>query len=171
MFVHHLLLHLCADARYDSIRQCPGTELDTLFNGSKPIIAEVGRQTSTQVIEVEEVVEVVAVSTTLTLDQNAEEVDLDELKTRLALLYNVPVSSIRLGLSGGSVVLVLEIIAANSSESLALASAVSATTRATISSALGSVTVISSVQQVVRNETIRRNQTLELQLDCPVGYW
>ena len=78
----------------------------------------------------EEEVEVAAVSTTLTLDQNAEEVDLDELKTRLALLYNVPVSSIRLGLSGGSVVLVLEIIAANSSESLALASAVSATTRA-----------------------------------------
>ena len=145
--------------------------LDAQFNGSRPIIAEVGRQTSTQVVEVEEVVEVATVSTTLTLEQNAEEVDFDELRTRLAALYNVPISSIRLGLSGGSVVLTLEIIAANSTDSVALASVVAATTSATISSALGSVAVISSVQQLVRNETIRRNQTLEVLLDCPVGHW
>ena len=72
--------------------------LDAQFNGSRPIIAEVGRQTSTQVVEVEEVVEVATVSTTLTLEQNAEEVDFDELRQRLATLYNVPASTIRLGL-------------------------------------------------------------------------
>ena len=122
-------------------------------------------------VEVEEVVEVAAVSTTLTLDQNAEEVDFDELRQRLATLYNVPASTIRLGLSGGSVVIVLEIIATNASESSAIASAVAATTSDSLTSVLGSVAVISSVQQVVRNETIRRNQTVELQLDCPVGHW
>jgi hypothetical protein len=116
-------------------------------------------------------VEVAAVSTTLTLEQNAEEVDFDELRQRLATLYNVPASTIRLGLSGGSVVIVLEIVATNASESSAIASAVAATTSDSLTSVLGSVAVISSVQQVVRNETIRRNQTLELQLDCPVGHW
>ena len=153
------------------LQQCPGAQLDTQFNGSKPIIADVGRQTSTQVVEVEEVVEVAAVSTTLTLDQNAEDVDLDELRVRLAGLYNVPLSSIRLGLASGSIVLQLEIIATNSSDILTLTSAVETTTSESLSSVLGGAAIISSVQQVVRNETIRRNQTVELQLDCPVGHW
>ena len=119
----------------------------------------------------EEIVEVAAVSTTLTLEQNAEDVDFDELRVRLAALYNVPVTSIRLGLAGGSIVLQLEIIATNSSDISTLTSVIETTASESLSSALGGAAFISSVQQVVRNETIRRNQTVERQLDCPFGHW
>ena len=54
-----------------------------------------GKQTAVQLVEVEEFVQTEMVTTSLTLQQTAEEVDIDSMRDRLATLYGIPLSSIR----------------------------------------------------------------------------
>ena len=71
---------------------CPGALLDDEYNGSRPIITEVGSLTSPEKREVVERVEV-----QLTLEQDPDSVDVPELRSRLEALYRVPVVHVTLG--------------------------------------------------------------------------
>jgi hypothetical protein len=42
---------------------------------------------------------------------------------------------------------------------------------ATLSSAVGTIAQCSDVTEAVQTTTVRRNQTREVQLDCPIGQW
>ena len=129
---------------------CPGQLLDSLYNGSKPIIATTGKVISAQMVEVEEVVQTEVVVTTLTLDGSAEDADLETIKAKLATLYGTTVSAISLALSSGSVILELQIRAAAGTNLSALAAAMLAVGDGALSLAIGSPAARSApISQVV----------------------
>ena len=88
-------------------------------------------------------------------------------RLQLAALYGVPVSSIVLSLSSGSVVVEVQIIATAETDLAALEATMAAVNDTVLSSAIGSeVTRAAEILQVIQNVTIRRNETVESQLDC-----
>ena len=158
-----LLAPCCSD--------CPGAALDTEFGGSKPIIAESGKQTREAHVEVTEVILRPAVSTTITLQRSLEDVDAPTLTASLAALYGVTESSIRLELTSGSVILGVQIIASNATNTSALAAAVLSVADSALTVALGGSATRADALETVLNVTVRSNQTVQEQDDCPVGHW
>lgn len=151
---------------------CPGALLDSLYHGSKPILASTGKQIVVTVVEVMEQVEVEGLATSLTLDQSVEDLDLNTIAAQLAALYGIDPSAIRLVPSGGSVVIEMQLVASAGTSLAALAAIVLAVGDAALSLAIGSSAVRSAViSQVALNETVRRNQTREMEVDCPTGHW
>ena len=151
---------------------CPGAEDDGLFQGSKPIIVDTGKQTTVTTVPAQEERELPALSFGILLDSDPTSIDLDEMATHLSILYGVPVSDLRLELSAGSVVLNVHIITAIGTNASVLTAAVGASDAGVLSAALGITASLqpSSVVHTLRNETIRFNRTLEVQLDCPPGH-
>ena len=125
------------------------------------------------VVEVMEQVEVEGLATSLTLDQSVEDLDLNTIAAQLAALYGIDPSAIRLVPSGGSVVIEMQLVASAGTSLAALAAIVLAVGDAALSLAIGSLAVQSAVisQVAALNETVRRNQTREIEVDCPTGHW
>jgi hypothetical protein len=125
-----------------------------------------------ETVEVTEVVQVEALSTSLTLAQSVDEVDLSVLTAQLSSLYGVPTSAIRLSLSGGSVLLDLQILTSPEKNFSSLAEAVLAVNDSYLSHVTsGSAVRSAAVSQVAWNESITTNTTVERAVDCRVGHW
>ena len=115
---------------------------------------------------VTQVVQLPVVTTTITLERSLEEVDAPTLAAQLATLYGVAESSIRLELTTGSVIVGVQIIASNATNTSSLAAAVLAVGDSTLSAALGGSATRATVLESVLNATVSVNQTVQEQEDC-----
>jgi hypothetical protein len=113
---------------------------------------------------------VAELTTELTLEGSVEDADLPTLAQQLASLYGVPVSSLSLSLSSGSIVLLLTILSESSNAS-ALASVFASVDDSALSASLGSTVHRSGeVQLGFQNQTVSVNSTVMGLLDCPHGH-
>ena len=144
---------------------CPGRRADTVNDppGSLPVQLTVGSISQTTSV----VREVPQLQTTLTLDAEVDNVDLDQLRSRLAALYGVPEADIQLSLGGGSVVVTVGIAAASSSID-DLNATIAARSDEELSQALGVNTSRAAATTLGR---INATVIAILQSVCPAGSW
>ena len=88
-------------------------------------------------------------------------------RRRLAWLYGVPLSSVRLSRSAGSIILLLTITTANTTAARSIASAVAAVESNALSEALGVVSTVTP--PAIINATTLLN--VSTTVSCPPGYW
>lgn len=156
---------------------CPGAALDPLYNGSKPIVNKVGKQTQSRTEEVEVTKEVTKVESQMELDMTMDDFEAERaaLIAALALQYGVPASAIQLSASAGSLVLDFSIdmsLVEGDATSEEVAAAMSNLDNDALSAALG-VNITLSAPPSVTVETVTTTElitTME-ELDCPAGFW
>lgn len=145
---------------------CPGYILDTVNNppGSRPIIVDVGSQTTATTATVTEVVREQSVSTNLTVDQDIATFNETAYRIMLGEVYNVSWQLISLSASAASLRLAITIkLPSDSSSSLTLDSlfeSVSAVSAAELSTSLGvNVSVTGSPSKLNVTRTIQTQVT------------
>ena len=160
--LHPLLRCLCrkVDVFIGLKHRCPGAALDSLYNGSKPIIAGRGFRTITRSLEVKEI------QTELTLDQNVDDVSVSSLKTTLATLYGVTTSKISVQLTPGSVVVAVRITLEGEDNTEDVVASVRAADKSTLTATLGIAALHATSPTVAV-----RNVTRMEQVHCPQGHW